>query len=299
MTGAAEITPDLLRGWRPPQVSDTGDKEVRGKVLVLAGGAQVAGATLLTAVAALRAGAGKLQIGAPRSLAQALALAVPEARVFPAAETATGELSPDAAAELAEALQRCDAAVIGPGMLDEGSAGELALRLLEGDGPAVVVDAAAMRGLADDPARARLRGGRMVLTPHAGEMAALTGRTKAEIQADPLTAARSAAADLKAVVVLKGAVTFVVTPDGAAWRHEGGAVGLATSGSGDVLAGIIAGLLARRASPAQAAAWGVFVHGQAGVRLSRRIGRLGFLARELLDEIAPVLDALEGGSGRG
>jgi NAD(P)H-hydrate repair Nnr-like enzyme with NAD(P)H-hydrate dehydratase domain len=70
-------------------------------------------------------------------------------------------------------------------------------------------------------------------------------------------------------------------------------VGLATSGSGDVLSGIVAGLLARGAAPAQAAVWGVYVHGQAGVRLSRRIGRIGFLARELLDEIAPVLDALE------
>jgi NAD(P)H-hydrate repair Nnr-like enzyme with NAD(P)H-hydrate dehydratase domain len=97
------------------------------------------------------------------------------------------------------------------------------------------------------------------------------------------------------VVALKGADTVVVTPEGSAWRHRGEAVGLATSGSGDVLAGVIAGLLARGAAPAQAAVWGVHVHGQAGVRLSRRIGRLGFLARELLDEIAPVLAELEGG----
>jgi hydroxyethylthiazole kinase-like uncharacterized protein yjeF len=293
MSAAIEVTPELLRGWRPPRISEESDKEARGRVLVLAGGAQVAGATLLTAIAALRAGAGKLQVGAPRSLATALALAIPEARVFPAAESDDGELAPEAAHDLADALARCDAAVLGPGMLDEGHAGELALRMAEGEGPAMVVDAAAMLGLAADPARARPQRGRLVLTPHAGEMAALTRRSKAEVAADPLAAARGAAARLKAVVALKGAETFIVTPDGAAWRHRGQAVGLATSGSGDVLAGIIAGLMARGASPAQATVWGVHVHGQAGVRLARRIGRLGFLARELLEEIAPVLHELE------
>jgi hydroxyethylthiazole kinase-like uncharacterized protein yjeF len=269
------------------------DKEARGRVLVMAGGAQVAGATLLTAVAAMRAGAGKLQIGAPRSIASALALAIPEARVVPASETESGELSPEAAHELAESLAGCDAAVVGPGMLEEALAGELALRMAEAEGPAMVIDAAAMIGMAEDPRRAWAQGGRLVLTPHAGEMAALNGCDKAAVEADPLRAAREAAAKLNAVVALKGADTLVVSQDGRAWRHHGEAVGLATSGSGDVLAGVITGLIARGATPQQATVWAVHVHGQAGVRLSRRIGRLGFLARELLDEIAPVLDALE------
>ncbi|MDB5445771.1 MAG: NAD(P)H-hydrate dehydratase [Phenylobacterium sp.] len=293
MSGPAEVTAELLRGWRPPAISDDSDKEGRGRVLVLAGGSQVAGATLLTAVAALRAGAGKLQIGAPRGLALQLALALPEARVIPAAETSAGELAPDAADELACAFGRCEAAVIGPGMLDEGAAGELALRLLRMDGPALVADAGAMPGLAEHPDGARRRAGELVLTPHAGEMAALAGAEKAEVTADPLGVARRTAARLQAVVALKGAETLIVSPDGKAWRHAGGGVGLATSGSGDVLAGIIAGLIARGASPVQATVWGVFAHAQAGVRLARRIGRIGFLARELLDEVAPVLDALE------
>jgi hydroxyethylthiazole kinase-like uncharacterized protein yjeF len=288
-----EITPELLSGWPLPAIGGDADKDARGRVLVLAAGAQVAGATLLTALAALRAGAGKLQIGAPRSLAQALALCVPEARVIPLPETASGELAPEAAGELAQSLRRCDAVVVGPGMLEETLAGELALRLAESEGPAMVVDAAAMPGLAAEPARARTQGGRLVLTPHFGEMAQLSGCDKAHIEADPLAAARALAARLDAVVALKSAQTLVVTPDGEAWRYVSQAPGLATSGSGDVLAGVITGMLARGASPAQAAAWGVHVHGQAGVRLSRRIARLGFLARELLDEIAPVIDALE------
>jgi hydroxyethylthiazole kinase-like uncharacterized protein yjeF len=295
MSAPIEVSPDLLRAWRPRVPAKAGDKEARGRVLVLAAGAQVAGATLLTAVAALRAGAGKLQIGAPRSLSLGLAMAIPEARVIPAAETADGELAPLAAAELASAFARCEAAVIGPGMLDADAAGGLMQRLLAAEGPALVVDAAAMQGLADDPARARRRAGEMVLTPHAGEMAALAGIEKAEVVADPLGVARRTAARLQAVVVLKGAATLIVSPDGKAWRHPGGGIGLATSGSGDVLAGIIAGLIARGAPPVQAAVWGVAAHAEAGVRLARRIGRVGFLARELLDEIAPALHRLEAG----
>jgi ADP-dependent NAD(P)H-hydrate dehydratase len=293
MSDAREVTRDLLRAWPLPTIVNGAGKEGRGQVLVLAAGSQVAGATLLTAIAALRAGAGKLQIGAPRSLAVALALAIPEARVLPAAETQDGDLAPEAAHELGQALARCDAAVIGPGMLNKDLAGELALRMAEAEGPAMVVDAAAMVGLAADPARARAQSGRLVLTPHAGEMASLLDREKHEVEADPLGAAREAAGRLQAVVAMKGAETFIVTPDGSAWRHRSQAVGLGTSGSGDVLAGTIAGLLARGASPAQATVWGVHVHGEAGVRLARRIARVGFLARELLEEIAPVLDALE------
>jgi ADP-dependent NAD(P)H-hydrate dehydratase len=297
MSGAVEVTADLLRGWRPPAIADDSDKDGRGRVMVVGGGAQVAGAVLLTATAALRAGAGKLQIGAPRGLATALALAMPEARVVPLAETPEGDLAPEAADALSPLVDRCEAMVIGPGMLDGDAAGELVRRLLVGAGPAMVVDAAAMKGLAERPDAAHVRAGRLVLTPHAGEMAGLAGLQKAAVLADPLGVARAAAAKLQSVIALKGAETVVVSPDGKAWRHAGGAVGLATSGSGDVLAGIVAGLIARGASPAQAAVWGVFVHAEAGRRLSRKIGRIGFLARELLDEIAPVIEGLEQQAG--
>jgi len=289
MSRAREVTMEMLERWRLPAVPEATDKDARGRVLVLAGGAQVAGATVLTAVASLRAGAGKLQVGAPRSLATMLALAIPEARVLPVAETAAGELAPEAARGLAEALSRCDACVIGPGMLDEGAAGELALRLVEGQGPAMVVDAAAMPRLLDDPKRTRARAGRLVLTPHTGEMAGMAGCSREQVEADPCAVAREVAALLQAVIVLKGAVTYIATPDGSTWRYESKAPGLATSGSGDVLAGIICGLLARGAPSAQAAVWGVHAHGRAGRRLAGRIAPMGFLARELLDEIAPAL----------
>jgi hydroxyethylthiazole kinase-like uncharacterized protein yjeF len=282
------IGPGLLREWRLPEVGEASDKEARGRVMVIGGGVEVGGATLLAGVAALRAGAGKLRLSAPEALAAGLALAVPEARVFPTSTSAA-----EAAKALAHAVRGCDAVVIGPGMLDEAAGGELALQLATADGPAMIADAAAMVGLARAPDRAREIGGRLVLTPHAGEMAAMLGCEKAAVAADPVGAARRLAADLQAVVALKGAVTFVVSPDGRAWRHDGGSPGLATSGSGDVLAGVIGGLLARGAAPAQAACWGVFVHGSCGRRLAARIAPLGFLARELLDEIAPTLAELE------
>jgi hydroxyethylthiazole kinase-like uncharacterized protein yjeF len=262
-------------------------------VLVLGGGAQVAGAVQLTGLAALRAGAGKLQLGVPASVAAMLAVALPEGRVFSLPETAEGELAKEADRAIADALARCDAAVIGPGMLDEAAAGELALRLISPEAPAMVVDAAAMPALVREPERANGCRGRLVLTPHAGEMAGLLRISKAQVEADPVGCARQLAASLQAVVALKGAVTFIVSPDGHAWRHDGGSPGLATSGSGDVLAGVIAGFLARGAAPAQAAVWGVAVHGLCGRSLSARIAPIGFLARELLDEIAPTIASLE------
>ena len=120
----------------------------------------------------------------------------------------------------------------------------------------------------------------LILTPHAGEMAHLCGRSKQTVSADPQGTALEAARRWNAVVALKGATTVIATPDGRLWTHCGGEAGLATSGSGDTLAGIIGGLAARGATPEQACAWGVVLHAGAGARLASR-GPLGFLARYL------------------
>lgn len=286
MSAPMEVDPALLRSLPLPRLEGESDKDARGRILVVAGGAQVPGAAVLTGIAALRAGAGKLQMAAGASYASPLAFAAPEARVITVAETADGDIAASAADALAPLLRRTDAVVVGPGMMDELCAGELAARLMAAaTGCGFVLDAAAMTGLGPVSAAARALGGRLILTPHAGEMAALSGRSKEQVQADPLSVARDLAASLQAVVVMKGADSFVVSPDGRAWRHRDGAVGLATSGSGDVLAGVIGGLLARGAAPATAAIWGVYLHGRAGAALSASVGPLGFLARELLAEI--------------
>jgi NAD(P)H-hydrate repair Nnr-like enzyme with NAD(P)H-hydrate dehydratase domain len=138
----------------------------------------------------------------------------------------------------------------------------------------------------------------VVLTPNAGEMAKITGATRAGIEADPRAVAVEVARDLNAVVVLKGPETFIATPYGEVFRYAEGEVGLATSGSGDILAGLVVGFLARSATLDQAAVWAVYLHGAAGNRLKRRMGAVGFLARELSDEIPALMNGLAGKRSR-
>jgi hydroxyethylthiazole kinase-like uncharacterized protein yjeF len=128
-----------------------------------------------------------------------------------------------------------------------------------------------------------------VITPHAGEMANLLGMDKHDVLRRPAEIAGEAATLLHCVVALKGARTYIAAPDGGSWTYSDGNVGLATSGSGDTLAGIVAGLLARGVAPLEAAQWGVFLHGEAGNRLAQSRGPLGFLARELLAEIPGIM----------
>ncbi|MCP1613803.1 hydroxyethylthiazole kinase-like uncharacterized protein yjeF [Azospirillum lipoferum] len=291
------VTAELLRGMPLPQPDGDGDKETRGRVLVLAGSVPVPGGALLAGIGVLRAGAGKLQVATAASIAPHLGLALPEALVAGLPETADGGIAPESAEALAERASRCDTVLIGPGMMDEAAVANLTAALLTRleagqEGPRFVLDAGALAGLGHDPVPLHRHEGRLVITPHAGEMAGLLGCSRDRVDADPLGCARQAAERLKAVVALKGSCTRIVAPDGRAWAYRGGTVGLATSGSGDTLAGIVAGLLARGASPEQAAIWGVYLHGEAGNRLTRRIGPLGFLARELLAEIPAVMAAL-------
>jgi NAD(P)H-hydrate repair Nnr-like enzyme with NAD(P)H-hydrate dehydratase domain len=121
-------------------------------------------------------------------------------------------------------------------------------------------------------------------------MARLLRMEREEVAADPLRAARSAAETYGAVTLIKGEYSHIVAPDGRAFRFKGGGVGLATSGSGDTLAGIVGGLAARGADPLTAALWGVYLHGEAGRQLSQSVGRVGFLARELLDLVPRLME---------
>lgn len=286
-----------LRAWPLPMPGAEGDKEERGHVLVLGGSREMPGAVILAATAALRAGAGKLTIATGASVAQLVALAIPEARVIGLRETAEGGFTADAVADLDPLADKVSAILIGPGMQDEAATAALVRALLPRlDGTSVVLDACAMGIILNpdlDGAGAPFRFEQSVaLTPHAGEMAHLTGAQKEDIVAAPDAQAAAAADEWNAVVALKGARTVIGAPDGTLWQHEGGNVGLAISGSGDVLAGIIAGLAARGATLPQATCWGVALHARAGERLAARMGLLGYLARELPGEIPPLLEAL-------
>jgi ADP-dependent NAD(P)H-hydrate dehydratase len=297
-----EVTTQLLRDWPLPMPGQDGDKEERGHVLILGGSREMPGAVILAATAALRAGAGKLTVATGASVAQLVALAMPEARVIGLAETEAGGFVLDAIARLDPLADRVNAILIGPGMQDEAATAELVHGLLERlheSGTAIVLDACAMGTLLHAPEGwaqgedFRFRQP-VILTPHCGEMAHLTSIEKCDIVAGPDARALAAAAAWNAVVALKGARTVIASPDGAMWQHEGGNVGLAISGSGDTLAGIIAGLAARGATLEQAACWGVALHARAGERLAERMGVLGYLAREIPDEIPALLESVAG-----
>ncbi|QNH15529.1 ADP-dependent (S)-NAD(P)H-hydrate dehydratase [Xanthomonas sp. SS] len=282
---AIPVNATLLRRWPLPSAAGVADKEQRGRVLVIGGSCEIPGAALLAAEAALRAGAGKLQVATARPVATAMAIALPEARVVALPVSADGELR-IGGQPLQRDAARADAVLIGPGMRARPALRKQIARLLQDTRCGVVLDAGALvdtHGMADPE--------RVVLTPHHGEMAALNGVPIERIAADPAAIALRHARHSGAVVVLKSATTVIAAPDGARWVHRGGSPCLGTSGSGDVLAGIICGLQARGASSTQAAVWGVHLHARAGALLARQIGPLGPLAREIAAQIPGLLAA--------
>ncbi len=296
-TRASLVTGKLLRSWALPAVESTDSKEDRGRVLVIGGEREIPGAVLLAGLAALRSGAGKLQIATCKSAAVPLAIAIPEARVIGLDETGAGAILRSNASHLVEVMSESQATLIGPGMTDEQETHGLLSELLSAACKStLILDAGALSALSDNHALLATAGANAIVTPHAGEMAKLTGRTIEEVEQDPHGVADDTARTLGVVVVLKGPDTHIVSPDGEYYRYRSGDVGLATSGSGDILAGTITGLAARGASPLQAAVWGVFLHGEAGNALVKKSGRVGYLARELLPEIPPILNRLSGSS---
>lgn len=290
-----EIDATMLRGLPLPYVDPEPSRDVSGRTLVVAGGIEAPGAPILVGEAALRTGASRLQLAATDTFSQSLAFAVPEARLI--AVPGAGDIGPEAAGVLAKLLPQCDAVVIGSGMVEGGAVTSLVPHLLRTvNGPAFMLDAAALAGL--NARITRPAEGRLVLTPHAGDLARLSGRQRDVVLQHPLMISREVAANLGAVVVLKGETTYVVSPDGRAWIHRRGPVGLAGAGFGEVLAGLIGGLLARGSDPLLASVWGVYLHAQAAARLGRIVGPLGFLAREMPAQVPAAMALTMAAPGR-
>lgn len=291
MTELTTLDFDLLRRFPLPYHSDDGDKEDRGRLLVIAGSRELPGAAVLAGIAGLRAGAGKLQIATAQSIAAAIGVAVPEARVVPHRETVEGCISPDDVEPILKLAKGAQAVTIGCG-LQHGPPLDKMLDALLASGLDVplVLDAAVLGSLSGRAEAVKAWSGGATLLPHSGEMASLLECEREEAVADPLRSARAAAERYGAVTLLKGEYSHVVAPEGQAFRYRGGGVGLATSGSGDTLAGIVGGLIARGADPLTATLWGVYLHGEAGRRLSIEVGRVGFLAREILDQVPRLME---------
>ena len=273
--GVAHLDADLLRSWSLP-VEQEGDKYSRGTVLVIGGSAMTPGAVLLAGRAALRIGAGRLQIATVPEIAIPVGVALPEAMVLP-----LGTVPDD---RLRESIGSAEAVVVGPGLIcdDVGVIVESVLRDARSES-IIVLDAAAIMVFAKlDPAVVERSRSRLVMTPNRQEARSLITVPLAD-DADVLS---EGARVTGAVLTSFGDVH---APDGRAWRTRGGALGLGTSGSGDVLAGLVGGAAARYGDRARAACWATFAHLEAGRRLESRVGPLGYLATDLLGEVPTCL----------
>jgi hydroxyethylthiazole kinase-like uncharacterized protein yjeF len=282
------ITPSALREWPLPQPGQ--GKSSRGRVLVVGGARVTPGAAILAGLGALRVGAGVLTLGVGSSVAASVAVAVPEAGVVWLSETEQGSIAAGSVSELAGRLAHADAILVGPGLDDAELAAALLVALIDACAPELpfVLDAFALGALPGIGTAAQALAGRLVLTPNSSEIRRLL---ELDASGEVTDAMREEVADRYGAVLSSD--NHVWAPDGSHWTVPAGHPGLGTSGSGDVLAGAVLGLIGRGASLTQAACWATYLHAAAGDRLAASVGALGFLARELLDAVPAVLSELQ------
>lgn len=287
MSGAPrELTRDELRRFPLPDYGNEG-KTSHGFLLLIAGSRHTPGSATLTANAALRTGLGKITVISVESTAPALSIRVPEAKIVPVAEAPDGGFEPQVIDCLCEHVETCGGVVAGPGI--EGEMAATITRVLLGLPMPVILDAAALYTLRPLETECQGREHPTILLPHEVEMAALLGCSEEEAKRDRLGCARRASERFNAVVLGKGPVSHIAAPDGTAWTYRGGVPGLGIAGSGDTLAGIAGALVARGAEPLAALLWAVLLHGEAGEALAEKVGPVGFLAREIPDQIPAIL----------
>jgi hydroxyethylthiazole kinase-like uncharacterized protein yjeF len=266
-----------------------------GTAVVLAGSLGLTGAAFLASTAAARSGAGLVRLLVADTIYPILAAKCTEVMATPVPEVAPGAVGHAAYNSILAQMAAAEVGVIGPGLGRDSSTWRLVVDLAAHARCPLVIDADGLNALADSPRSKGKLGKLRVLTPHPGELARLTGKTSDAINADRTAAARKAAREWEAIVVLKGAHTVVAHPDGRVSEDPHEVPALATGGTGDVLSGIIGGLIAQGSDPFAAAVTGVYVHAAAGRRISQRVGDSGLLAGDLLPEIPLVMHVLRQG----
>jgi ADP-dependent NAD(P)H-hydrate dehydratase / NAD(P)H-hydrate epimerase len=275
-----------------PRRSPDAHKAQVGRLLVIGGSPGLSGAPAMTALAALRTGAGLVTIALPRGLNPALEAKLTEVMTLPCDETGSGGLAAAAEAQILERGARAEVLAIGPGLGRDPESLRLARRLVERFAGGVVVDADALGALGGEPWSRPQGAPAAILTPHPGEMARLIGVERIAPR-DRCDVARRYAAERRCVLVLKGAPTIVAGADGDLWINPTGNAGLATGGSGDVLTGVIAALLAAGLDPLAAARLGVFLHGYAADRLLESRGEAGLVPTDLIEALPAALLAID------
>lgn len=291
----AKLTTYLLEGpvlshWVPRRPS-TAFKNRVGQILVIAGSPGFGGAARLTAVSALRAGAGLVVLAAPESLLPSLEAATAEVIKLPLPEE-NGIISAAAIDRLQTRLPWAEVIALGPGLGTSAGAGALVKHVLSQFLGTIVVDADGLNLLAGQQELIRRAAGKIILTPHPGELSRLTGADKAAIAHNPVAVARQTAENLGQLLVLKGAPTVVASPTGEVFINSTGNAGMATGGSGDVLTGIIAGLAGQGLDPLRAALLGVYLHGLAGDLARDRLGEWSLIAGDIMEHLPLALQHL-------
>jgi ADP-dependent NAD(P)H-hydrate dehydratase / NAD(P)H-hydrate epimerase len=255
---------------------------------------------VLAARGAIRGGAGLVTVALPQSLVTVPTASLPEAMTLPLPETDAGTLAAAADGVIREAAAaagdgRHPAVVaMGPGLTTHADVVKVVRRLLSSLSGPMVVDADALNVLAKDPEPLREARGPVVITPHPGELARLTGASIPDIQRDRVAAARSAAESLRVVTILKGARTVVAAPDGRIGIVPNGNGAMATGGTGDVLTGVVAACLAQHLPAWEAAVCAAYLHGLAGDLAAP--GELGLLSHEVADAVPLALSRVRAGS---
>lgn len=288
------ITPRLVREWlvRRPRGAHKGDF---GHVLVIGGSRGMIGAACLTAQAALYSGAGLVTLAVPRSLQDVAAPLVPEAMTAGLAETVDGTISQHARDHIAELLKKATVLALGPGLSTHPETVEMVRQVLSDLDVPCVLDADGLNALAASGTGQMLplaSGSPLVLTPHPGEMARLLGGTVGQVTEDRIGTVEQAAGIWGCTVVLKGRPTVVVG-DGHTYLNTTGNPGMATGGSGDVLTGVTAALLAQGCAPTGAAAAAVHIHGLAGDLAAAEKGETGLVAGDITHYLPQAFKALE------
>jgi hydroxyethylthiazole kinase-like uncharacterized protein yjeF len=268
------VTPDLLRAWGLPDPGNS--KKTRGRVMVVGGSRRSPGAILLAGEAALRVGAGRLGLVVPLSIEAQIGVVIREAAIFALPERAADPIE----GHLRDELAAADAVLVGPGFDEPDETRATVEAVADAGVSCLVLDAFAL-GVLPDIDRARLPE-TLILNPNEEEAALLLGR---ELRDDRAADLSEIAERYDAVVNCYG---FVFGPSGESWQVAAGGAGLGTSGSGDVLAGAIAGMAARGLPPERAAVWASWVHATSGDRLTQHPG-LGFLAGDLARELTPTI----------
>jgi NAD(P)H-hydrate epimerase len=288
----ALVTPDSVAALFAPRVKDS-NKGKYGHVLVVAGARGKSGAAAMAGLAALRAGAGLVTVACPGSALDSVAAHAPEIMTEPLPETASGVLSKAALDRIKQLADKLTLVAIGPGIGAEEETQEVVHRLFEDLEKPMVIDADALNCLSKTKfqSSAALR----VLTPHPGEMSRLADKTIAEIQSDRLAHARAYATERKVTLVLKGEGTLIAFPDGRVWINPTGSPAMATGGTGDILTGMTAGLLAQfPKDPDKAIAGAVYLHGLAGEIAARHLMEQPVIATDLLRYLGQAIREIVG-----